>query len=46
MLLHINGSCNYSSTTGSTSGEGTANPSEATEATPDFGGVLVTRSYL
>jgi hypothetical protein len=30
----------------STSGEETANPSEVTEATPDFGGVLVTRSYL
>ena len=38
--------CNYSSTTGVTSGEGTAYPSGAIEFTPVFGGVLVTLSYL
>ena len=38
--------CNYSNTTGATSGEGTAYPSGATEFTPVFSGVLVTRSLV
>jgi hypothetical protein len=38
--------CNYSSTTGATSGEGTAYPSGATEFPSVLCGVLVTRSYL
>jgi hypothetical protein len=37
--------CNHSSMTGATSGEGIAYPSGATEFTPVFGGILVTRSY-
>jgi hypothetical protein len=38
--------CNYSNTTGATSGEGTAYPSGATEFNPVFSGVLVTRSLV
>jgi len=38
--------CNYSNTTGATSGAGTANPSGALEFTPVFSGVHVTRSLV
>jgi len=45
-FLNYHQVCNYSSMTGVTNEEGTAYPSGATEFTPVFGGVLVTRSYL
>jgi hypothetical protein len=38
--------CSYSSTAGTTSGEGTAYPSGVAEFTPVSGGVIVTRFYL
>jgi len=38
--------CNYSYTTGATSGAGNAYPSGAPDHTPDLGGVRVTRSLV